>query len=58
MLAQQEVPIRADVYMPELHASLALLGAELLVDTVNNLSQRLKEARPQDSTAASYGKER
>ncbi|KAH8340905.1 hypothetical protein KR059_009400 [Drosophila kikkawai] len=54
VLAQQEVTIKPDVFMPELHTSLALLGADLLVDTVNNLSQRLREARPQDNTAASY----
>ncbi|XP_022223551.2 methionyl-tRNA formyltransferase, mitochondrial [Drosophila obscura] len=54
ILAQREVPIRRDVYMPELHASLALLGADLLVDTVNNLSDRLKDAKPQENATASY----
>ncbi|XP_016973760.1 methionyl-tRNA formyltransferase, mitochondrial [Drosophila rhopaloa] len=54
ILAQREVPIEPDVFMPELHASLAKLGAELLVDTVNNLSERLKEDIPQDNTNASY----
>ncbi|XP_016950791.1 methionyl-tRNA formyltransferase, mitochondrial [Drosophila biarmipes] len=54
ILAQREVAIKPDVLMPELHASLALLGADLLVDTVNNLSERLKEAKPQDNTSASY----
>jgi len=50
------VAIKPDVFMPELHASLALLGADLLVDTVNHLSERLQEAKPQDDTNASYGK--
>ncbi|XP_017143894.1 methionyl-tRNA formyltransferase, mitochondrial isoform X1 [Drosophila miranda] len=54
VLAQREVPIRRDIYMPELHASLSLLGADLLVDTVNNLSDRLKNAKPQDNATASY----
>ncbi|KAH8383860.1 hypothetical protein KR009_010938 [Drosophila setifemur] len=54
VLAQREVPIKPDVYMPELHASLALLGADLLVDTVNNLSDRLNTAKHQDKAAASY----
>lgn len=48
--------INPDVFMPDLHASLASLGAELLVDTINNLSVRLKEAKPQDSSRVSYGK--
>ncbi|EDX15108.1 GD16480 [Drosophila simulans] len=54
ILAQRVVDIKPDVFMPDLHASLATLGADLLVDTVNNLSLRLKEAKPQDSTRASY----
>ncbi|XP_016998334.2 methionyl-tRNA formyltransferase, mitochondrial [Drosophila takahashii] len=54
ILAQREVAIKPDVFMPELHASLALLGADLLVDTVNNLSERLRNAKPQDNTSASY----
>ncbi|KAH8243315.1 hypothetical protein KR032_006484 [Drosophila birchii] len=54
ILAQKEVAIKPDGFMPELHASLALLGADLLVNTVNHLSQRLKEAKPQDNTSASY----
>nr|NP_651857.2 uncharacterized protein Dmel_CG1750 [Drosophila melanogaster]AAF57138.2 uncharacterized protein Dmel_CG1750 [Drosophila melanogaster] len=54
ILAQREVAINPDVFMPDLHASLASLGAELLVDTINNLSVRLKEAKPQDSSRVSY----
>ncbi|XP_017072883.2 LOW QUALITY PROTEIN: methionyl-tRNA formyltransferase, mitochondrial [Drosophila eugracilis] len=54
ILAQREVVIKPDVFMPELHASLALLGADLLVDTVNNVQERLKEAKLQDNTNASY----
>ncbi|XP_017122481.1 methionyl-tRNA formyltransferase, mitochondrial [Drosophila elegans] len=54
ILAQREVAIKPDVFMPELHASLALLGADLLVDTVNNLSERQKEAKSQDKAKASY----
>ncbi|KAH8295329.1 hypothetical protein KR018_009985 [Drosophila ironensis] len=54
ILAQREVPVKPDAYMPELHASLASLGAHLLVETVNNLSERLENAKPQDNAAASY----
>lgn len=55
ILAQREMTIKPDAYMPELHTSLALLGADLLVDTVNNLSERLKNATPQDNAIASHG---
>ncbi|KAH8332346.1 hypothetical protein KR074_001454 [Drosophila pseudoananassae] len=54
ILAQREVSIKPDVFMPELHTSLALLGADLLVDTVNNLTERLKNATPQDNATASH----
>ncbi|KAH8330687.1 hypothetical protein KR067_006420 [Drosophila pandora] len=54
ILAQREMTIKSDVYMPELHTSLALLGADLLVDTVKNLTDRLKNATPQDNAIASH----
>lgn len=50
------MPIRSDIYMPELHAALSQLGAELLVDTMNNLEDRLLNAYPQNDAVATYGK--
>ncbi|EDW84516.1 uncharacterized protein Dwil_GK13097 [Drosophila willistoni] len=54
ILAQREMAIKSDILMPELHEKLAHLGADLLVDTVNNLQQRLANARLQDNKNSSY----
>ncbi|XP_023169673.2 methionyl-tRNA formyltransferase, mitochondrial isoform X3 [Drosophila hydei] len=48
------MPIRSDIYMPELHAALSQLGSELLVDTMNNLEDRLLNAYPQNDAVATY----
>lgn len=55
ILAQREYPIGSDTYMPELHAALSQLGADLLLDTVENLKDRLAKAQHQDDKMASYG---
>ncbi|XP_030245356.1 methionyl-tRNA formyltransferase, mitochondrial isoform X1 [Drosophila navojoa] len=54
ILAQREMTIRKDIYMPELHAALSHLGADLLVDTVNNLDERVLNASPQNDADATY----
>ncbi|EDW66503.1 methionyl-tRNA formyltransferase, mitochondrial isoform X1 [Drosophila virilis] len=54
ILAQREIPIKSNVYMPELHDALSQLGADLLVDTINDLEERLLKAKPQNDTEASY----
>lgn len=41
--------------MPDLHTDLSQLGADLLLDTVQNLNQSLLNAQPQDESKASYG---
>ncbi|XP_030376372.1 methionyl-tRNA formyltransferase, mitochondrial [Scaptodrosophila lebanonensis] len=54
ILAQMEVPVRSDVYMPELHASLAQTGANLLMEVVNDIHEKLQNAKPQDNYSATY----
>ncbi|KAL7731148.1 hypothetical protein ACLKA6_014344 [Drosophila palustris] len=54
ILAQRELPIRSDIFMPELHSALSHLGADLLLDTINNLKEQLANATPQDETLASF----
>lgn len=41
--------------MPELHAALSHLGADLLVDTVTHLDERVLNASPQNDADATYG---
>lgn len=55
ILAQREYPIGSDTFMPELHAALSQLGADLLLDTVEKLKDRLANAQLQDNKMASYG---
>lgn len=55
ILAQREYPIGSDTHMPELHSALSQLGADLLLDTVENLKERLAKAQPQDDKMATYG---
>lgn len=55
ILAQREFSIESDTYMPDLHSALSQLGADLLLDTVKNLKDKLAKAQPQDDKMASYG---
>lgn len=41
--------------MPDLHTTLAKLGAELLTDCVLNLDDSLKNAKPQNNDNVSFG---
>ncbi|XP_011203567.2 methionyl-tRNA formyltransferase, mitochondrial isoform X2 [Bactrocera dorsalis] len=54
VLAQREIPIRADILMPELHAKLAQEGANLLVNTLNNFSSCLESATKQNNELATF----
>ncbi|KAH8417320.1 hypothetical protein KR222_008757 [Zaprionus bogoriensis] len=54
ILAQREFPIGSDTHLPDLHSALSQLGADLLVDTMNNLQEKLSQAQPQDDSLASY----
>lgn len=53
ILAQREVQISDDVLMPELHDQLADVGAQLLMESINNFNN-LKPMK-QDENLASYG---
>ncbi|KAH8272637.1 hypothetical protein KR044_002499, partial [Drosophila immigrans] len=54
ILAQRELQIGSDILMPELHTALSHLGAELLLDTIHNVGERMAKAMPQDETLATY----
>ncbi|EDV93941.1 methionyl-tRNA formyltransferase, mitochondrial [Drosophila grimshawi] len=54
ILNQREISLRSDIFLPELHSTLSQLGAELLVDTVHHLEERLSKVTPQDETLATY----
>lgn len=54
LLAQRAVPIGERTMMPELHAALAAVGAELLVDTMRDLDENLRRASVQDERLVLY----
>lgn len=56
ILAQREVPIPHAVLMPELHATLAQVGAELLVECIENAPASFQNAKQQDDTNVTYGR--
>ena len=54
MLASLRLPIAPDWTAADLHDQLKLLGAELLIDTLDKLDAGKLEARHQDSSLATY----
>lgn len=54
ILLQKELPLNDTDLMNEIHDRLALEGAQLLVDCINNLPACLNQARTQDENEASY----
>lgn len=55
ILAQREVPIPNAVLMPELHDTLADVGAQLLVECIENAPESFQNAKQQDDTNVTYG---
>lgn len=55
ILAQREVQIPEAVLMPELHDTLANVGAELLVECIEHAPAIFQNARQQDDTNVTYG---
>lgn len=55
ILTQREVPIAETVLMPELHDTLANVGAQLLVECIKNAPASFQNAKPQDDTNVTYG---
>lgn len=55
ILAQIAVPISKTVLMPELHDTLANVGAQLLVECIENAPASFQNAKQQDDTNATYG---
>ncbi len=56
LLLARRTPIGDEETTPELEARLAVLGAEVLVDTVAGLARGTLEPRPQDHSAASHAR--
>lgn len=55
ILAQTDVPIPKTVLMPELHDTLANVGAQLLVECIENAPESFQNAKQQDDTHVTYG---
>lgn len=55
ILAQKEVKIPQNVLMPELHATLANEGAQLLANFIENIPESFLNGRQQGDRNASYG---
>lgn len=55
ILAQREIPIPEAVLMPELHDTLAIAGAQLLVECIANAPASFQNAKQQDDTNVTYG---
>ncbi|MCP4877073.1 MAG: methionyl-tRNA formyltransferase [Gammaproteobacteria bacterium] len=54
MIANRKVAIEPDWNAARLHDELAPLGAELLQESLRDIEQALRQARPQDDTQATY----
>lgn len=48
VVAQTKTPINQDETTPELRGRLSVMGSQLLIDTLNNLEERLQHKIPQD----------
>lgn len=57
ILAQEEVDISENTKMPELYIKLADVGAKLLVSCLENLTDRIRDAKPQPLDGITYGKQ-
>ncbi|KAH0554881.1 methionyl-tRNA formyltransferase, mitochondrial [Cotesia glomerata] len=54
ILAQKIVDIHPDETQPELYDKLSKIGANLLIETIENLPHVLKSAKPQSETNVTY----
>lgn len=54
IIAQKEIEIGEHETLPELSSKLSKLGANLLVETFENLPELLQSAKPQDKAKATY----
>lgn len=55
ILVQRKVAIPNAVLMPELHDNLAEVGAQLLVECIENAPACFQNAQQQDDTNVTYG---
>ncbi|TGG91495.1 methionyl-tRNA formyltransferase [Natronospirillum operosum] len=54
MIAERRLPLPATMTGGELHDALAELGAQLLLETLPDIEQKLAAARPQPDTGVTY----
>ncbi|EZA61911.1 Methionyl-tRNA formyltransferase, mitochondrial [Ooceraea biroi] len=54
IVTQERLDIHADETLPELHAKLARMGANVLLDVIGKLPQVLSSARPQETAGITY----
>ena len=55
ILLQKECPIEKDIFMPELHDKLANIGAQGLIEVIENLSHFYSNKIQQNKAEATYG---
>lgn len=55
ILAQREVLVPKNVLMPHLHRTLSNEGAQLLLECIENLPQRLQNAHKQSEENVTFG---
>lgn len=56
MLLQQEIEISNDIKMPELYNKLSILGANILINCLQDLNYYLENAKMQPSLGVTQGK--
>ncbi|KAL3276437.1 hypothetical protein HHI36_011820 [Cryptolaemus montrouzieri] len=54
IISQKSVEIREDMYMPELHQVLGIVGANELIECLRDLPNKLENAKPQSQENITY----
>lgn len=54
ILCVEKVPVDDQMLLPELHDKLSHVGAQLMLDTLRNVHERLDNSRPQPNDGVTY----
>lgn len=54
ILCVEKVPVDDQMLLPELHDKLSHVGAQLMLDTLRNVHERLDNSRPQPNEGVTY----